>query len=202
MKRFHDIGERRACKPGSRPWLKAALAAAVLSVFAGTANTARAQVAPQATAGGFKLSAGGTGSGSYLQYGERKMLGISGFVDADTNRGVGAEFEGRWLEFHQTADVHVETYSAGIRYHFNFRRFQPYAKGLIGFGDFNFPYNDGKGRYLVATMGGGVDYRLNHRIHIRVADAEYQDWPQFNFGTGTTTMTTLTVSAGLRVGIF
>jgi hypothetical protein len=43
-----------------------------------------------------------------------------------------------------------------------------------------------------------VDYRVNHRIHIRVADVEYQDWPQFTYGA----MTSVGVSAGLRVGIF
>ena len=81
------------------------------------------------------------GSGYYLQYGQRKMVGITAFVDADTKRRFGIEAEGRWLEYHQTANVHAETYSIGGRYHFDVGRFAPYAKGLVGFGDFNFPYN-------------------------------------------------------------
>jgi opacity protein-like surface antigen len=176
----------------------AALAAVCLVVCLGALGTARAQVVPSAAAGGFRLSAGGTGSGYDLQYGQRKMLGASAFVDADLMRGLGIEAEGRWLEYHQTDDVHVETYSVGLRYHMNLHRFQPYVKGLIGYGDFNFPFNFAHGRYLVATAGGGVDYRVNHRIHIRVADVEYQDWPQFTYGA----MTSVGVSAGLRVGIF
>jgi hypothetical protein len=175
-----------------------ALAAACLAVCLAASGAARAQVVPSAAAGGFRLSAGGTGSGYYLQYGEREMIGASAFVDADLIRGLGIEAEGRWLEYHQTEDVHVETYSVGLRYHMNFHRFQPYAKGLIGYGDFNFPFNFARGRYLVATAGGGLDYRLNHRIHIRVADVEYQNWPEFTYGA----MTSVGVSAGLRVGIF
>jgi hypothetical protein len=181
-----------------QPWLGRVFGAALVAACLGMPAIARSQVLPQASAGGFKLSAGATGSGFYLQYGERKIAGASAFVDADVNRGLGIEAEGRWLEFHQTEDVHVETYSAGLRYHMNFGRFQPYAKGLIGFGDFNFPLNFAHGRYLVATAGGGLDYHLTHRIHIRVADVEYQDWPQFTYGA----MTSVGVSAGVRVGIF
>jgi hypothetical protein len=159
---------------------------------------ARAQVAPSGDQGGLAISAGGAGSGYYVQYGERKMVGVAGFVDADTRRRLGIEAEGRWVEFRQSADVHVETYSIGARYHFDLGRFQPYFKGLAGFGDFNFPYNLATGRFFVATGGAGLDYRIGRRIHIRAADCEYQYWPQFTFGA----MTNLSVSAGLRVRIF
>jgi hypothetical protein len=138
------------------------------------------------------------GSGSTLEYGQRKMLGITAFADMDTKRRIGIEAEGRWLEFHQTANVHAETYSIGGRYHLDLGRFEPYAKGLIGFGDFNFPYNYAHGRYLVVTAGGGVEFRWTPRVYVRAADFEYQDWPQFTFGN----MTTFNVSTGLRVRIF
>jgi hypothetical protein len=144
------------------------------------------------------------GSGFTLQDGDRKLIGVTGFVDADTVRRLGIEAEGRWLEFHQTANVHVETYSIGGRYHFDVGRFQPYGKGLIGFGDFNYPYNLATGRFLVITAGGGVDYHLSHRIYIRAADFEYQNWPQFSYGSAADvgSMTSLGVSAGFRVRIF
>jgi hypothetical protein len=206
MKIFHDLSKRQNGGPRMHSrtnlrvnfWRKAAFATAVLAGCFGMAGMARAQVIPSATAGGFRLSAGGTGSGYYMQYGEQKLLGASAFVDADVSHGLGVEAEGRWLEWHQTNDVHVETYSIGLRYHMNFHRFQPYAKGLIGFGDFNFPFNYAHGRYLVATAGGGLDYRLTRRIHIRLPDVEYQDWPQFTYGA----MNSVGVSAGVRVGIF
>jgi hypothetical protein len=195
---IQDLGEIPTSRFRCRLWLRAVVAGGLLAIGLVPPSRASAQVAPAADAGGYKISAGGTASGFYVQYGERKLLGYSAFVDADAHRGIGLEAEGRWLEYHQTADVHVETYSLGVRYHMNFRRFQPYAKGLIGFGDFNFPYNYATGRYLLVTAGGGLDYRLSRRIHLRVADVEYQMWPQFTFGN----MSTVGVSTGLRVGIF
>ena len=32
------------------------------------------------------------------------------------------------------------------------------------------------------TAGGGVDFRWTRSITLRVADFEYQDWPQFTYG--------------------
>jgi hypothetical protein len=159
---------------------------------------ARAQAVYEARQGGLQVSAGALGSGYSIQYGQRKMAGITAFVDANTRRPLGIEAEGRWLEYNKTANVHVETYSIGLRYRFDAGRFQPYAKGLVGFGNFNFPYNYASGRYLVVTAGGGVDFRWTPRISIRAADIEYQDWPQFTFGN----MNSFGVSAGFRVRIF
>jgi hypothetical protein len=170
----------------------------VLAILCAAPHIAQAQVQAPGDEGGFILSAGATGSGYYLQYGQRKMAGITAFVDADTIRHFGIEAEGRWLEFHQTANVHAETYSIGGRYHFDVGRFAPYAKGLVGSGDFNFPYNYAYGRYLVVTAGGGLDFRWTRRITVRAVDIEYQDWPNFTFGN----MNSLGVNAGLRVRIF
>ena len=122
---------------------------------------------------------------------------MTGFVDADTIRHFGVEAEGRWLEWHQTADVHAETYLIGPRYHFNVGRFQPYVKGLVGLGEFNFSYNYAHGSYAVVAGGGGADYRLNHRWSVRVVDFEYQYWPQFTFGA----MNSVGVTTGIRYRI-
>jgi hypothetical protein len=196
MKIFRDLRERR-CGSSLRAGGGTALAVAILAVWLLWMPRVSAQVTPSADRGGLHLAAGGTASGYYVQYGQRDMVGVAGFVDIDSRRRLGAEAEGRWAEFRQTADVHVETYSAGVRYHFEFGRFQPYTKALAGEGEFNFPYNYARGNYLVVTGGGGVDYRLNQRIQIRAADFEYQDWPQFTFGA----MTAFSVSAGIRVRI-
>ncbi len=202
MKNFHDsckfVGEGRRIVGLMQSRLLRTLAAAVAAACLGTPGAARAQVLPSAMAGGFRLSAGGAASGSYIQYGERDLGGVSAFVDAETHHRLGIEGEGRWLEFHQNEQVHVETYSAGLRYHMNFGRFQPYAKGLIGFGDFNFPFSYAHGRYLVVTGGGGLDYRWTSRIQFRLPDVEYQDWPQFTYGA----MSSVGISAGVKVGIF
>ncbi len=138
------------------------------------------QTPESATAGRTFLWIGGGVSGYYLQYGERKNLGLTGYIDADSVRRFGLEAEGNWLEFHQTNDIHAETYLAGPRYHFNVGRFQPYVKGLGGIGKFNFTYNYAHGTYFVVAGGGGLDYRVLPRMSVRV-DGEYQYWPQFTF---------------------
>ncbi|MGH9599537.1 MAG: outer membrane beta-barrel protein [Terracidiphilus sp.] len=158
----------------------------------------RAQVAESGNQGGLKLSAGGTASAYAVQYGQRKLLGFTAFVDAGTTRRFGLVAETTQMLWHQTDNVHLATYSAGARYHFDFGRFQPYAKGLVGEGEFNFPYNYATGHYFVVTGGGGLDYRLTRRIWVRAADFEYQDWPQFTYGA----MTNFGVSAGVRVQFF
>jgi hypothetical protein len=212
MKTFHDV-----CKQvGEGPFMKstrsrhfkalaAALFAAVLAATLGAPAVAHAQTEPDAVSGGFKLSGGATASGEYLQYGQRKLGGYSAFVDIETHRRLGIEAEGRWLELHQTEQVHAETYSVGLRYHMNFGRFQPYAKGLIGFGDFNYPFGYVRGRFLVITGGGGLEYRLTPRIRLRVPDVEYQDWPRFITSVAPVTygnMSSVGVSLGVKVGIF
>jgi len=205
MKIFHDVSKRKNRGPRMHSQCKAAVIAVVLATCLGMAGTAAAQVVPSANSGGFKLSAGGTGSGYYIQYGVQKLVGASAFVDADVKRGFGVEAEGRWLEWNQTPSdqgLHVETYSIGLRYHRDYGKFEPYVKGLIGFGDINFPFSYSHGRYLTATAGGGLDYRLSHRIYLRVPDIEYQNWPQFEGPEFSGAMTSVGVSAGVRVGIF
>jgi hypothetical protein len=198
MKSLHRFSGMWSGKMGPRPTGQALLPVVFLAIFLALAHAASAQVIPSADAGGLTLFAGVTGSGYYLQYGERKMLGVTGFADLDTRRRLGIEGEARWLVFHQTADVHANTYAIGPRYHLNKGRFQPYAKALVGIGQFNFPYNYATGNYLVVAPGGGVDYRLNHRIRLRLADFEYQYWPQFTYGA----MSSFGVSTGIRVRIF
>jgi hypothetical protein len=202
MNLLHDLNLCRSDAPGLRvrfTRLNASKLLAFAIFIAGIApRVAHAQVQAPGDQGGLILSAGATGSGYSIQYGQRKMAGITAFVDADTKRRLGIEAEGRWLEYYQTANVHVETYSIGGRYHFDAGRFEPYAKGLVGFGDFNFPYNYASGRYLVVTAGGGLDFHWTPRVTIRAADFEYQDWPEFTFGN----MNSFGVNAGFRVRFF
>lgn len=171
--------------------------ALVASCLAGPL-TLSAQVVPSADAGGSRLTVGATATGYSLQYGERKMLGVAAIADIDTSRRIGIEGEAQWLIFHQTASVHTATYLIGPRYHMTFGKFQPYAKGLIGFGQFNYPYNLGQDTDLAIAPGGGVDFRLTRRVRLRLADFEYQFWPQFHYGA----LSSYGVSSGIRVRIF
>jgi hypothetical protein len=192
-------GDLIATAPGYRnSGIARAAALAAALIMLAIAGPARAQVAPTASAGGFGLSAGVTGTGEYVQYGERKMVGVAPFFDFDTIHRLGLEGEARFVQWRQTSDVHFSSYSGGVRYRFNVGKFQPYAKGLVGMGYFNFPYNYATGHYMVVTAGGGLDYRFKEsRIHFRLADAEWQYWPGFTYGA----MSTLGVSAGVRFTI-
>ena len=205
---LHDFSKRRGdgrllCCPGRgsqglRCHIQAILGCAMLAFWLGMVGAVQGQVVSAGDAGKLTITAGATGTGSYLQYGEREMVGVTGFVDLDSRRPFGVELEGRWVEWNQTANVHAETYSIGPRYHKNFGKLQLYGKGLLGFGDFNFPYNLATGRYLTVTAGGGLDYQATKRIYLRAVDVEYQSWPQFTFGA----MSTFSVSSGLRVRVF
>ena len=182
----------------SRKFERGIAAALLLAGCLATANLAHSQVVPAAERGGLIFWAGASGSGYNLQYGERKILGVSGFIDAETRGRLGAEGEARWLIFHRTTDVKAETYMGGPTCHFDLGRFQPYGKALVGVGDFSFPYGYGRGSYLVLAPGGGLDIRISRRVQIRAADFEYQVWPQFTFNT----MSSYGVSSGIRIRFF
>lgn len=170
------------------------------ALFLASAGIAHAQTTPSGNRGELHLSVGGTGSFDTVNYGSRQMYGATAFVDAESTGHFGLEAEARFIEFPaQTDNVHAETYSAGGRYHWVLtNHWQPYAKALIGFGNFNYAYNLGQDQDLVVTAGGGVDFRWTRRVFLRVADFEYQDWPEAHYGN----LTPINLSAGLKVRIF
>jgi hypothetical protein len=195
---FNYFGKEWSAGPGVRSGCRAAFPLVLLLLLFGGGHAASGQVVQSAVAGGISLSAGGTFSGYSAQYGERKLLGVTGFADLDSKSQLGVEAEARWLVLHQTANVHISTYTAGLRYHFNVGNYQPYVKALGGYGKFNFPYNYAKGTYPIIAPGGGVDYRISKRVKLRLVDCEYQYWPGFTYGG----MTSVGLSSGIRFKIF
>ena len=187
--------------PGLWPGSSAVLPAVFLAIGLAMAHPAQGQVVPSADEGGLLLSAGGTASGYYLNYGEQKLLGASAFVEADTRRHIRVEAEARWLQFHQTNDINARTYLGGASYFRDYGRFQPYAKSLVGFGQANLAFGLGQAKSLVIAPGGGVDFRFTRRIRFRLADFEYQFWPQATYGT-TPAFSSVGLSSGIRVRIF
>jgi hypothetical protein len=179
--------------------------AILVAVCLGVGRSAYAQTVPSAYRDTIRFSAGGTASGYHLGYGDLKIGGASAFFDIDNLHHFGVEGEARWLRFHLSddqrgpaADEHAATYLVGPRYYRYYGKFQPYAKVLVGLGQFNYPYNYAKENDLVVAPGGGFDYRLTRRIRFRAVDFEYQLWPQFNYGR----MSSYGVSTGLRIKIF
>ena len=92
MKYLQDLHRWPRVRPGLLVRLGAflALMAAAIVILA-AAEKAHGQVAAPGYQQGAKLSAGGTGVGEDLQYGQRRMLGASAFVDGDTKRRIGIE---------------------------------------------------------------------------------------------------------------
>jgi hypothetical protein len=198
MKSDHGLSEEGRGEPKLRIGGNAIILVILLIVCFAGLRPAFSQVVPSGDSGGYNLTVGATATGYALQYGDRKLIGIAAIADLDTKRRIGFEGEAQWLVFHQTANVHTTTWLVGPRYHLTYGRFQPYAKGLIGFGQFNYPYNLGRDTDLVIAPGGGVDYRINRRVRVRLADFEYQFWPQFHYGA----LSSYGVSSGIRIRIF
>jgi hypothetical protein len=177
---------------------RAALSAAVAALGLAASVAASAQTVPDGFQDRIKLSVGGTASEYFLQYGQTRLLGVTAFSDIDIWRHYGVEAETRFLEFNQPENIHAETYLAGPRARLNLGKFQVYGKGLVGLGVFHYPYRYGTDNDFVAAGGGGVDYHISPRVHIRLADFEYQYWPEFHYGP----MSSFGISAGFRVRVF
>lgn len=173
----------------------------IAALLLGAALPAFAQSPQSARYGDQTLSAGGVFNATRLQYGQHWVLGAGGFVDANLTWHYGIEGEGIWTRWHTQSQTYTTTYLIGPRYRFaalSNSRFSPYAKFLIGDGNFHFPYNLGTGNYFVMAPGGGIDYHWKPRFDIRLCDVEDQMWPQFTFGF----TNNISVSAGLRYRIF
>jgi hypothetical protein len=199
MKSFHGVNLVRGGKLDIRWRRNAVLPLVLLALSVAMAKPARGQVKESAETGGVMLSAGGTFSGYYVGYGQRKLLGPAVFVDATSRGPFGIEAEARWLNLNETAGVHDETYLVGPRFAFKeMGQFQPYAKVLLGVGQFTFPYNYAQGSYFVVAPGAGCDFRVNRRIYLRLVDFEYQDWPQFTYGA----LPSYGISSGIRIHLF
>jgi hypothetical protein len=142
-----------------------------------------AQALPTATAPGAYVSVGTTYSFFESGYGQQKVQGGGIYVDINRVRAAGLEAEGRWLKQSGSPNVQQSTYLIGPRVQFRRGPYTPYVKTLVGLGHFEFPYDMARGRYFVIAPGAGVDMMLGNDLKIRLIDVEYQQWPQFTFGT-------------------
>jgi len=137
-----------------------------------------AQAHPAVLGGGKSLWAGGEYSNYQADFGPPdRLTGLGAFVDFNWNSRFAAEAELRFLHFNGYQGEHQSNYFVGPKYTIiRYGKFRPYAKVLFGIGDIKFPYKIGSGSYFAFAPGGGLDYRLTHRIALR-AEYEYQFWP-------------------------
>ncbi len=148
----------------------------------------QAQARPSASRLG-DLQIGGGLTLADSDYGQPKFIGAAVYIDFDPSTRWGIE-----LALHQvhttskdkfTSDLYERTYEVGGRYLLRPRgRLVPYAKGMFGRGVFNYPMvyvtptrltAEANEAYNLMAGGGGIDYRLARRVHLR-AEYEYQHW--------------------------
>jgi hypothetical protein len=158
----------------------------IFSIMAATlllaaARVARAQAIPTATGGGRFIAVGAGGAFFNSNYGQRWVNGYSIYADINRDVRFGAEFRAQSLRFNQEQGIRETSYLLGPRIAFPHHGWIPYARVLLGGGIFKAPYNYAEGSYFVAAPGAGVDY-VRGRVRYRIADIEYQAWPNFTFG--------------------
>ena len=164
-----------------------------LSVVFGAAGSAGAQASPTATGPGGYLVLGVGASAYHIEYGQRTLGGLQGWVDFKPIPRLSLEGEVRRLDRNEDLGTHATTFLLGPRFSRQRRGIEPYGKVLAGSGHFVFPYSYATGNYFVVSGGGGVDVHLGNRLRVRVVDFEYQRWPRFSFGS----MPSYGVSAGI-----
>ena len=175
------------------------LSATALWLPALIAGQAEAQAVPTATGPGGRLSLGVAASGFQADYGKRYIGGGAVYVDANLTMHLGLEAEARRLQYNEEAGIRQTTYLAGPRLTLRPHALSPYAKLLVGIGQFHFPYGYADGRYFVVAPGAGIDYRVGGTgIKLRLIDFEYQDWPQFTYGQ----LHPYGISAGISVRLW
>ncbi len=158
-----------------------AAAALGIAVLACATLRCSAQASYAATGPGSYVTLGATFAGfNSGQYGNTLIAGGTLFLDANLYRRVGIEAEARELNLHETEGLRETNYLIGPKLSLKGRRFRPYAKLLVGRGDFRFPFGYAYGKYFMIAPGAGIDWRVNHsRFSFRLLDVEYQVWPDF-----------------------
>ena len=151
-----------------------------------------AQTVPAATEGNLPLAVGAGFSGYNPDYGHGHLLGGTLWIDYTPNRvphllrGIGIEAEARDLNYGRSAtqppDLREDVASGGLIYSWpHYRKFRPYGKFLMGFGNadeenkLGLKYHDSR---TVTSFGGGLEYRAFKSVWVR-GDYEYQVWPDF-----------------------
>jgi opacity protein-like surface antigen len=145
----------------------------------------RAQATAAATRGGMAQAGVSYSYSNEDEYPGKHLQGITLYGTYDLNNHLGVE-----------GDVHLDSalksyfgytessYDVGVRYVRHYRRYNPYAKALVGLGHANAPSptqivgGSSPGSYMLFGLGGGLDYGISDHFNAR-ADFEYQRWPNF-----------------------
>jgi opacity protein-like surface antigen len=123
------------------------------------------------------LQLGGGYTSANSDYLANRINGYTFYGDFDFFHNLGVE-----VDFHDVSDsptkIYERTYEVGVRYVRHYGRLGPYAKLLVGRGQFNFAQNEAMFAYNMYSIGGGIDVAILPRVNIR-GDYEYQSWHSF-----------------------
>ena len=176
--------------------LKLYVGLAFALLFVSTTYSVHAQTVPAAIGPKeFPPLAIGVGfSGYNPDDGHGHLLGGTLWIDYIPNRvphllrGLGIEAEARDLSLDRSAteavNLRIDYVGGGLIYSWpRFRRYRPYAKCFMGYGNADQRYDPIANHYYhdsrtVTSFGGGLDYRAFKNVWVR-GDYEYQSWPDF-----------------------
>lgn len=165
---------------------KTCLLSLVLSLVILLPARLHAQATAAATRGGIAQVGGAYTFSNEDEYPGKYLQGITIYGTFDLNNHLGIEGDVHMASVIKNYFNYKETsYAAGLRWTQHYRKFAPYAKGLVGFGHSTADSpqqivgGSTPGSYFLFGLGGGLDYYLTPKINIRAVDFEYQRWPNF-----------------------
>ncbi len=127
-------------------------------------------------------------------YTDRANKGLSVWGDYDFTRLFGVEVEAHFGSIITPDDVGENSYLVGPRLLYHKRKFTGYLKVMVGRGTIiNQDFNQSSSFNILPAFGGGLEYRISHKLNVRIVDFEYQRWPDFEPDS----LTPLAVSVGL-----
>ena len=156
------------------------LALAAAFTFALAAPRLSAQAVAAAT--GNALAVGVNYQNVNPDYGPVRSQGIGIYANYDFSRFLGATAEiNLQTALSSSSVVFLEhSYLFGVRGEYHKKRFLPYGKLVFGVAtasaNDNLTLYNAPGSYPVVALGGGLDYRFEHHISVRVVDYEQQEW--------------------------
>ena len=114
-------------------------------------------------------------------YVQQTFPGFAAYADFDFRPHIGVEGE-----FHQVysnnGDLSYEqTYDIGGRYFRTYGALVPYAKGMVGRGNFNYPFGQTNLGYWMYAGAVGADFKLGPYLRVR-CEYEFQKWTSFPNG--------------------
>jgi opacity protein-like surface antigen len=146
----------------------------------GGASTLFSQANPTASrAGDLQIGAGfAIGKPDYVQ---NTFYGITAYAGFDFTGHLGVEADFHQIDTSTSDQSYQRTYEIGARYFRTYGPAVPYAKIMIGRGDFNYPHGLADLSYNLFAAGAGADLKLSEHFRLR-GEYEFQKWSSFPNG--------------------